>query len=127
MNDEASPTYSANIDQMTHGHMYLKNLFGDLGVPRIGWDIDPFGASQANARMYKEMGFDYHVINRVDFRVKEQMIRDATLEFNWQVSKDESILTHVLYKHYSSYVDMLLPFHVFHSTCVKSITNNIYI
>ena len=56
MHDEACPTYSDMINNMMVGHEFILNTFGVK--PRIGWQIDPFGHSNANARLYAEMGFD---------------------------------------------------------------------
>ena len=40
----------------------------ELGAkPRIGWQIDPFGHSQTNARLFAEMGFDAFFIGRLDY------------------------------------------------------------
>jgi alpha-mannosidase len=43
MHDEASTHYIDMIDQTTLGHRYIKKIFNK--VPRIGWQIDPFGHS----------------------------------------------------------------------------------
>ncbi len=32
--------------QMSLGFKKLKDIFGDCGVPKIGWQIDPFGHSR---------------------------------------------------------------------------------
>lgn len=94
-------TYSANIDQMTLGHTWLKETFGDLGIPRIGWDIDPFGMSKNIAQMYKAMGFDYHVVARIDWSMKSDWIADQSLEFRWILDNNRSeILTHVMFDNY---------------------------
>ena len=100
MSDNAVTTYSANIDQMTVGHRFLKETFGDYGIPRIGWDIDPFGGSRNIARIYKEMGFDYHVFARINYEQKNQMIKEQKLEFNWRLDNESHILTQVLYDSY---------------------------
>jgi lysosomal alpha-mannosidase len=101
MSDNAVTTYSANIDQMTHGHRFLKETFGELGIPRIGWDIDPFGISKNIARMYKEMGFEYHVIARIDWIAKANMKNAKKMEFKWKVDTNGSeILTHVIWDSY---------------------------
>ena len=56
MHDEACPIYEDVIDNMKIGHEFILEEFGVK--PRIGWSIDPFGHSNANARMLAEMGFD---------------------------------------------------------------------
>jgi len=44
MPDEAAASYVAVINQLQQGHQFLTETFG--AIPRIGWQIDPFGASQ---------------------------------------------------------------------------------
>jgi hypothetical protein len=68
MHDEAVPDYNIMIEQMTQGHQYLMKSVGVK--PRVGWSIDPFGASRINPVLNRLMGFDYTVINRVDDRYK---------------------------------------------------------
>jgi alpha-mannosidase len=47
MHDEAATHYIDMIDQTTLGHRFIKNEFGI--IPRIGWQIDPFGHSAVQA------------------------------------------------------------------------------
>ena len=49
MHDEASPYYTAMVDQTTRGHMFLKKNFGDDAIPKATWQIDPFGHSNTQA------------------------------------------------------------------------------
>jgi alpha-mannosidase len=49
MHDEASPYYTAMVDQTTRGHMFLKKNFGDDAIPKGTWQIDPFGHSNTEA------------------------------------------------------------------------------
>ena len=56
------------IDQMTEGHHFLKETFNVK--PTISWQIDPFGASKVYPLLFQFMGFEYHIISRVDDRLK---------------------------------------------------------
>uniref|UniRef100_A0A2P2MM39 Alpha-mannosidase-like n=1 Tax=Rhizophora mucronata TaxID=61149 RepID=A0A2P2MM39_RHIMU len=47
MHDEATVHYIDMIDQTTLGHKFIKDEFGQL--PRVGWQIDPFGHSTVQA------------------------------------------------------------------------------
>jgi alpha-mannosidase len=47
MHDEAATHYIDMIDQTTLGHRFIKDEFGI--IPRIGWQIDPFGHSAVQA------------------------------------------------------------------------------
>ena len=65
MHDEASPYYEDMINNMYYGNQFL---FKEFGIrPRIGWQIDPFGHSNANPRLFAEMGFDAVFFARADF------------------------------------------------------------
>ncbi|EGC34543.1 hypothetical protein DICPUDRAFT_34840 [Dictyostelium purpureum] len=114
-NDEATIHYEAVINQMTLGHQFLLSEFGV--VPEIGWQIDPFGPSTLTATLFSLMGFKYHVINRIDERIKYvfnttpdipgsgYMSTEREFEFVWFPSpnnQDLSIFTHILDHHYSS-------------------------
>lgn len=98
MPDEATTTYSADIDQLTEGHIFLNETFGI--VPNGGWQIDPFGSSNSLAALYAMTGFKWHVINRINYQVKNQLTQDLGMEFLWKPMGDStnfpSIFTHVL-------------------------------
>lgn len=105
-NDEALPTYTAIIDQMTLGHQYLLERFGVR--PTIAWQIDPFGHGGVTPQLFAEMGFDALVINRVHHRIKTMMKNDQALEFVWKfgnTSCDDNscqLFTHTLHTHYAA-------------------------
>jgi lysosomal alpha-mannosidase len=65
MHDEACPTYEDIINNMMKGHQFLLKEFGVK--PRIGWHIDPFGHSNANPRLFADMGFDAWFFARIDY------------------------------------------------------------
>jgi hypothetical protein len=107
MHDDAITTYSAMIDQTTLGHQFISDVFGEEHLPRVGWTIDPFGLSSVTAKINHEFKEDYHVIVRVSYEIKQQLINDRSLEFLWRYdpTRNDSmhqIFTHVTYEGYGS-------------------------
>ncbi|XP_059158646.1 lysosomal alpha-mannosidase-like isoform X2 [Physella acuta] len=101
MNDEATPHYTAMIDQHKIGFEYLRNNFGDCARPKIGWQIDPFGHSREQASMFAQFGFDGYFFGRLDYQDKDKRQKDKTMEFVWRGSPnnlggDGEIFTGVL-------------------------------
>ncbi|XP_014672953.1 PREDICTED: lysosomal alpha-mannosidase-like [Priapulus caudatus] len=86
MNDEADAHYSAIIDQMTYGLRYLKTVFGECGVPRVAWQIDPFGHSREQASIFARMGYDGLFFGRMDYDDFKKRKEDKTLEHVWKGS-----------------------------------------
>jgi alpha-mannosidase len=54
--------YEDMINNMIIGHNFLKKEFGV--IPRVGWMIDAFGHSSANARLFADFGFDAMFVAR---------------------------------------------------------------
>jgi hypothetical protein len=76
MHDEACPTYDDMINNMMVGHQWILQEFGVK--PRIGWQVDPFGHSNTNARLFAEMGFDALFLCRLDTHDFEKMVDDKS-------------------------------------------------
>jgi alpha-mannosidase len=69
MHDEASPYYTAMVDQTTRGHMFLKKNFGEHAIPKATWQIDPFGHSNTQAwLMGSESGMGSMFWGRTDYQ-----------------------------------------------------------
>lgn len=105
MNDEACTTADDIINNMVVGHEWVLREFGVK--PRIGWQIDPFGHSNTNTRLFAEMGFDALFFARIDFQDKERRLRDKELEWIWfpnleSLGPEVNILAHTFYHHYSA-------------------------
>lgn len=61
------------------GHQWVLSEFGI--TPRIGWQIDPFGHSTANAKLYADMGLEAIFFARADtFDIEA---RKAKQEMEW--------------------------------------------
>ena len=57
MHDEANTHYVGMIDNTALGHRFLREELGV--VPRVGWQIDPFGhSSTQGGLMTRGVGFD---------------------------------------------------------------------
>jgi lysosomal alpha-mannosidase len=101
MHDEACVHFEDMIDQLTLGHQFLKNNFGIL--PKIGWQIDPFGHSSTNAIIDNLAGFEGIFFARMDFQDLQNRMNNKALEMNWYPSMslpNMSILTGYMYGGY---------------------------
>lgn len=85
MHDEAAVHYIDMIDQTALGHKFLIDEFGV--VPRVGWQIDPFGHSSTQAALLSaEVGFDALMFGRIDYQDHDIRQNSQSLEFIWQAS-----------------------------------------
>ncbi|TGZ60622.1 hypothetical protein CRM22_008433 [Opisthorchis felineus] len=105
MADEATVHYSDAIDQMTRGHDTLKRLFGDCGIPRVSWQIDPFGHSRDHAEIFRDSALDAVFFQRMDYREKLARRASKSMEVLWDTSipqKDTSpgLFTSMFYDSY---------------------------
>lgn len=105
MNDEAAVHYQSTIDQFTWGLSKLNETFGYCGLPRVGWQIDPFGHSRELASLLSAMGYDGLFLGRIDYQDKRTRLRDKTMEMVWRgdddLGKKSDIFTGALYNTYS--------------------------
>ncbi|XP_024378993.1 alpha-mannosidase At3g26720 isoform X1 [Physcomitrium patens] len=103
MHDEATTHYVDMIDQTTLGHRFIKKQFGK--IPRIAWQIDPFGHSAVQAYLLgAEMGFDGLFFGRADYQDKINRQKERTMEVIWRGSKSlgesAQIFTGLMTHHY---------------------------
>jgi alpha-mannosidase len=86
MHDEACVHFDDMINNMMFGHQFILKEFGI--TPKVGWQLDPFGHSNANARLFAEMGFDAFFFSRIDYQDKENRLAEKTLEWVWRPMYD---------------------------------------
>ncbi|KAK3410473.1 hypothetical protein EUGRSUZ_J02454 [Eucalyptus grandis] len=103
MHDEATTHYIDMIDQTTLGHGLIKSEFNK--VPRVGWQIDPFGHSAVQAYLLgAEVGFNSLHFARIDYQDRAKRKDDKSLEVIWRGSKtfgsSSQIFTNVFPDHY---------------------------
>ncbi|XP_020576421.1 alpha-mannosidase-like [Phalaenopsis equestris] len=86
MHDEAAAHYIDMIDQTTLGHRLIKKQFNH--VPRVGWQIDPFGHSAVQGYLLgAELGFDSVFFARIDYQDRIKRTADKSLEVIWRGSR----------------------------------------
>jgi len=77
MHDEACTHFDDMMNNMMLGHDFLLKEFNYK--PTIGWHIDPFGHSNANPRLFAEMGFDSWLFGRLDWEDEDERLVDKTM------------------------------------------------
>ena len=95
--DEATTHYTAVLDQLVEGHMWVQETLGVY--PNISWSIDPFGYSTSLPYLWYKSGMKDMAILRLHGALKQYMGNRHVLTFNWRQfwdSKgDNDILCHV--------------------------------
>ena len=106
MNDEAVTHYSSIIDNMETGLNWLVDTFGDCAIPDIAWQIDPFGHSKEQAKLFAEMGFKGLFFARIEQSDKDRRKANKSLQMWWEGGeegvKNHTIFTGVFDEHYSA-------------------------
>ncbi|GFN89313.1 alpha-mannosidase [Plakobranchus ocellatus] len=94
MADEAVTHFTALLDQLVEGHLWLKQNLGIL--PNVSWSVDPFGHSPTMPYLLKKAGIDKMVIQRVHFGIKRHLAQRRQLEFMWRQAWDSDGKTDIL-------------------------------
>eukprot|EP01126_Amoeba_proteus_P042431 TRINITY_DN4611_c0_g2_i1.p1 TRINITY_DN4611_c0_g2~~TRINITY_DN4611_c0_g2_i1.p1 ORF type:complete len:1005 (-),score=211.24 TRINITY_DN4611_c0_g2_i1:125-2698(-) len=85
MHDEAGTHYVAMIDQTTLGHQVLLEEFG--AIPKVGWQIDPFGHSSTQAALLSaRVGFEGLFFARIDYQDSQKRNTEKGFEMIWRPS-----------------------------------------
>jgi len=101
--DESSANYEDMINNMIIGHTFLQSEFGI--TPRIGWNLDSFGHSSTNARVFADLGFEAQFFARLDRMDKQQRVKEHAMEYIWRpfskhFGTQKQILTSLFQDHY---------------------------
>ena len=109
--DEATTNYADIIRNFEAGHDFLKSEFGIK--PKVGWQLDPFGHSAANAELMAQMGLEAVFMARINEQDFAQRKQSQDLQFVWKpefsladddsskASSHSEIFGHVLFTSYS--------------------------
>ncbi|XP_014258369.1 alpha-mannosidase 2 [Cimex lectularius] len=89
MTDEANSHVYAMVDQLIHGHQWVKNKLGV--TPKTGWSIDPFGHGATMPYLLKESGVsEGAIIQRIHYAWKQWLAYKRAGDFLWRQSWDET-------------------------------------
>lgn len=96
--DEACPNYQDLILNMHIGHKFLWDEFKIK--PKVGWMLDSFGHSEANAALFADFGFEAFFFTRASPEVRRQLKKEKKLHSVWtpfskNTGTERQILTHV--------------------------------
>ncbi|ELU00270.1 hypothetical protein CAPTEDRAFT_65804, partial [Capitella teleta] len=83
MPDEAVTHYTAILDQLTEGHLWLQKELSQYYTVRHGMAVDPFGHSPTAAYLLRRSGVSDVIIQRAHFALKKHLALKQQLEFNW--------------------------------------------
>lgn len=104
--DEATVSFHDMIDNMMGSRHWIQKEFGV--IPDIGWQLDAFGHSAANARFFAEIGIEALVFARMPDALLAYWADNRMKDFIWQpefattTSESPGLFAHALYDHYSA-------------------------
>lgn len=101
MHDEAAVHFEDMVSQMTLGHQFLFDTFGI--IPKVGWQIDPFGHSSTSALLNVLTGFEALFFARMDYQDEANRIPQKAEEMIWYPSYSNtnySLLTGMMHGGY---------------------------
>ena len=90
MADEAVPTFADMADNLALGHRLVARAFGANAsvLPRVGWQIDPFGHSAAQGSLFTSgAGFSAMFYGRLDMEERAARIAANATEYIWRPSR----------------------------------------
>jgi alpha-mannosidase len=90
MADEAVPTWTDMADNLALGHRLVARAFGRNAsvLPRIGWQIDPFGHSAAQGSLFTAgAGFSAMFYGRLDMEERAARKAANATEYIWRPSR----------------------------------------
>jgi alpha-mannosidase len=70
------------------GHKFLKEELNYL--PRVGWQIDPFGHSNTHAWLSSAVGFDSLFFGRIDYQDRARRMAEKNMEMVWKGSASDA-------------------------------------
>ena len=104
--DEAAVSFHDIIDNMVVARHWLLQEFGVH--PDVGWQLDPFGHSASNARIFAEIGINALVFARMPYTQLMDWAHNQKKDVIWEPgfattsSQSPALFTHVLFDHYSA-------------------------
>ena len=88
MHDEATAHFADMVQQTALGHEFIRANFGVEALPRVGWQLDPFGHSAVQAtHLGSGVGLEAVFFGRADRDDVRTRIETGAMEFTWRGSE----------------------------------------
>lgn len=75
----------------------INETFGPCALPRVGWQIDPFGHAREFSSLLAGMGYDGLFLGRIDYQDKRTRLQRQTMETLWRGDDDIGEITFFTY------------------------------
>lgn len=85
--DEATTHYLEILDQVSLGHAFIVKEFGADALPRVQWQVDPFGHTSGQVMLFsQDSGVDGLFFSRIDYQDFSARQQQQSREFLWAPS-----------------------------------------
>lgn len=61
------------------GSLFINRLLFLCRLPRISWSLDPFGQTPTAMSLFKQMGFEAAVIDRIPYSEKQKLVQHHSI------------------------------------------------
>ncbi|EGC39654.1 hypothetical protein DICPUDRAFT_74852 [Dictyostelium purpureum] len=93
-NDDAVANVDGILEQITQGHIWLKDTFGY--TVEYGWQVDSIGYSSITPTLLSKIGIKGLVINGVSDTIKTYLKKAKSMEFIWRGSETVGLGSEVM-------------------------------
>ncbi len=81
--DELVASVDGRLQQLQLGHDFLVRHFGPTAQPRVGWKIDPMGASDVTPLLFTGAALPVVVQARIPYQLKDSLLASQRGELWW--------------------------------------------
>lgn len=102
----------------------MNDTFGKCGLPKVAWQIDPFGHSREQASLFAQMGYDGLFFGRLDYQDKAFRKENHDMEMIWSGSPNNLGMRETIFLINSIHFIKILSLCVYFAQCVTKVFEN---